>query len=49
MCDVLIVVDDLASHGFCSPACRLRNERLNDELDRMMSRLKQARADRDPS
>jgi len=49
MCDVLIVVEDLASYGFCSQQCRLRHERIADELDRMMSTLKQGRAERRPS
>jgi hypothetical protein len=42
MCDVLVVVRDIASHGFCSDECRERSERLGGELDRMVLRLKSA-------
>lgn len=42
MCDALVVVRDNAGHGFCSPECRRRHERLGGELDKMVDRLREA-------
>jgi hypothetical protein len=42
MCDALVVVSDNAGHGFCSPECRQRHDRLGGELDKMLAHLRQA-------
>jgi hypothetical protein len=47
MCDVLIVVDPHARHGFCSAECRARYDRIGCELDKMVAHLRQALGDHD--
>jgi hypothetical protein len=40
MCDVVVVVENHAGHGFCSVECRDRANFLGGELDKMVDRLR---------